>query len=28
LGYTEVSHTVEIFGLCSACSNDTETAQP
>ena len=28
LGYTEVSHTVEIFGLCSACSIDTGTAPP
>jgi len=28
LGYTDISHTVEIFGLCSACSADSDTAQP
>jgi Fur family ferric uptake transcriptional regulator len=28
LGYTDVSHTVEIFGLCSTCRVESETAQP
>ena len=26
LGYTDISHTVEIFGLCSTCSNENESA--
>lgn len=32
LGYTDISHTVEIFGLCSTCRKDAEShaaeAQP
>jgi Fur family transcriptional regulator, ferric uptake regulator len=28
LGYTDISHTVEIFGLCSSCRLAKEGAQP
>ncbi len=28
LGYTDISHTVEIFGLCSSCRHAKEDAQP